>query len=56
MRVSEVLHIQFPQAGFVSVDTDLDTQSGTAHSRNRCTACKTDKDLCTKNLFYETIF
>lgn len=35
MRVSEVLQVQFPQARFVSVDTDVATQSRTAHSCDR---------------------
>ena len=35
MRVSEVLQVQFPQARFVSVDTDAATQSRTAHSCDR---------------------
>ncbi len=35
MRVSEVLQVQFPQASFVSVDTDVATQSRTAHSCDR---------------------
>jgi len=35
MRVSEVWQGQFPQASFVSVDTDVATQSRTAHSCDR---------------------
>ena len=35
MRVLEVLQVQFPQANFVSVDTDVATQSRTAHSCDR---------------------
>jgi len=35
MRVSEVLQVQFPHSRFVSVDTDVATQSRTAHSCNR---------------------
>ncbi len=35
MRVSEVLQVQFPLASFVSVDTDVATQSRTAHSCDR---------------------
>jgi len=35
MRVSEVLQVQFPQARFVTVDTDVATQSRTAHSIDR---------------------
>jgi hypothetical protein len=35
MRVSEVLHVLFPQARFVTVDTDVATQSRTAHSCER---------------------
>ncbi len=31
--VSEVLQVRLPQAGFVSVDTDIVTQSRTTHSR-----------------------
>ncbi len=36
MRVSEVLQLQFPQASFVSWDTDAASQSRTGHSRERC--------------------
>jgi hypothetical protein len=35
MRVSEVLQVPFPQARFVSIDTDVATQSRTAHSCDR---------------------
>jgi hypothetical protein len=35
MLVSEVFQVQFPQASFVSVDTDVATQSRTAHSCKR---------------------
>jgi len=35
MRVSEVLQVQFSQASFVSVDTDVATKSRTAHSCDR---------------------
>jgi hypothetical protein len=39
MRVSEVLQVQFPQASFVSGDTDVATQSRTTHSRDRWQSC-----------------
>lgn len=32
MRVSAVLQVQFPQGGFVPVDTDAARQSRTVHS------------------------
>ena len=35
MRVSEVFQVQFPLVGFVSVDSEVTTQSRTTHSRNR---------------------
>jgi hypothetical protein len=35
MRVSAVFQVQFPQARFVLVDTDVATQSRTALSRAR---------------------
>jgi hypothetical protein len=37
MRVSEVLQVQFPQASFVTWDTDASPQSGTFHTRVRKT-------------------
>jgi hypothetical protein len=40
MRVSEVLQVQFPQARLVSVDSDVATQSRTAHSCDRCVQLK----------------
>jgi hypothetical protein len=38
MRVSVVLQVQYPQASFVWVDSDVDTQSRTAHSCHRYVA------------------
>jgi len=35
MRVSEGLQVQFPQAKFVTCDTEAATQTRTGHSRNR---------------------
>jgi len=36
MRVSEVLQVQFPQASFVTGDTDATPKSGTFHTALRC--------------------
>jgi len=44
MRVSEVLQVQFSQASFVSVDTDVATKSRTAHSCDRLCATQRNRN------------
>ena len=46
----------YPAARFLSWYTLVSMQYLTARRCNRCTACKTDKDLYTRNIFYETLF
>jgi len=51
MRVSEVLQVQFSQASFVSVDTDVATKSRTAHSCDRYVSAGVKKKIGVRRLF-----